>query len=129
MRFVYFHLFILLVWVCWNVGWVGLKPFDAEFSFLGLLASLEAIFLTVFVLMAQNQMSVHSDKRSELDLQISLITEHELTKLIVVIMQLAKKAEIELADGKEKEEISKDVLPEQVMYNLDKQNSKACVKI
>ena len=92
-------------------------------------ASLEAIFLTVFVLMAQNQMSVHSDKRSELDLQISLITEHELTKLIVVIMQLAKKAEIELADGKEKEEISKDVLPEQVMYNLDKQNSKACVKI
>ena len=128
MRFVYTHLIMLVIWIGWNQGWLGLKPFDPEYSLLSVTACLEGIFLTVFVLMQQKLMTVHSDKRSELDLQINLLTEHELTKLIALVIQVAKKAGVEVAEYNELEEITKDVLPEQVMDNLDKLNNKDWVE-
>ena len=70
-------------WVLLNTGRIpGITPFDPyPFSFLTLVVSLEAIFLSVFVLMSQNRMTRHAEKRAHLDLQVNLLAEQELTAL------------------------------------------------
>ncbi len=44
MLFVYLHLIVFGIWILWNVGWLGIKPFDASFVILAMFASVEAIF-------------------------------------------------------------------------------------
>jgi uncharacterized membrane protein len=84
----------------WFVGWVivntgmipGIEPFDPfPFGFLTLVTSLEAIFLSVFVLMSQNRMTRQADKRAHLDLQIDLLAEQELTTILHMVRGLCKK--------------------------------------
>ncbi len=73
MAFVYIHLALFGLWIIWNLGWLGLKPFDKSFVILAMFASVEAIFLSTFVLISQNRMNVQADKRAALDLQVSLL--------------------------------------------------------
>ena len=54
MLFVYIHLALFGTWIVWNLGWLGLKPFDKSLVVLAMLASVEAIFLSTFVLISQN---------------------------------------------------------------------------
>jgi uncharacterized membrane protein len=58
----------------------GVRPFDPTFVSLATWASVEAIFLSTFVLISQNHAAAAADKRADLDLQISLLAEHEITK-------------------------------------------------
>lgn len=115
MLFVYLHLLIFGVWIVWNSGIIGVKPFDASFVILAMFASVEAIFLSTFVLISQNRMNIQADKRADLDLQITLLTEHELTKLITIVHAMAEKMEVPIPDNTEINEISKDIHPEKVM--------------
>jgi uncharacterized membrane protein len=124
MLFVYIHLFLFGTWIIWNLGWLGMKPFDPSFVVLAMFASVEAIFLSTFVLISQNRMNIQADKRAELDLQISLLTEHEVTKLITMVAAIAKKMNIEEANDAEIEELSKDVHPEKVIDTMDKVTEK-----
>jgi uncharacterized membrane protein len=120
MLFVYIHLVLFGVWIVWNLGWLGLKPFDPTFVVLAMFASVEAIFLSTFVLISQNRMNIQADKRADLDLQISLLTEHEVTRLITLVTAMAKQMNIEDAHHPEMEELSKDVHPEKVMDTMEK---------
>jgi uncharacterized membrane protein len=120
MLFVYIHLILFGIWIIWNLGWLGLKPFDPTFVVLAMFASVEAIFLSTFVLISQNRMNIQADKRADLDLQISLLTEHEVTRLISLVTAMAKKMNIEDAHHPEIEELSKDVHPEKVMDTMEK---------
>ncbi|GGG40776.1 hypothetical protein GCM10011378_16290 [Hymenobacter glacieicola] len=54
LRFVAIHLALFGGWIVWNLGWLGLKPFDPSFVVLAMFASVEAIFLSTFVLISQN---------------------------------------------------------------------------
>src|SRR3954464_8654795 len=82
MLFVYIHLAIFGFWIVANLGWIpGVPEWDESFVVLAMVASVEAIFLSTFVLITQNRMAAAADKRADLDLQISLLTEHELTKM------------------------------------------------
>src|SRR5947199_332143 len=82
MPFVYLHLAAYGAWIVVNLGWVpGAPRFDPTFVVLAMIASVEAIFLSTFVLITQNRMAAAADKRAELDLQISLLAEHEVTKI------------------------------------------------
>jgi uncharacterized membrane protein len=75
MLFVYFHALWFAVWIGVNLGWLGIKRFDPfPFGLLTMIVSLEAIFLSTFVLVSQNRMSVVADKRADLDLQINLLS-------------------------------------------------------
>lgn len=65
-------------------------------------------------------MNAQADKWSELDLQISLLTEHEVTKILTLITAIAKKMNIEVAQNKEIEELSKEVHPEKVLDTMEK---------
>ena len=120
MAFVYLHLIIFALWIAWNLKWLGLKPFDPSFVALAIIASVEAIFLSTFVLISQNRMDALADKRADLDLQVSLLTEHEVTRLLTLVSAIAKKMKIEAADDSEIEELAQDVLPEKMMDVLEK---------
>jgi uncharacterized membrane protein len=71
MPFVYLHLVIFGAWIVINLGWTPLPKFDETFVVLAMVASVEAIFLSTFVLITQNRMAAMADKRAHLDLQIS----------------------------------------------------------
>ncbi|WP_242919493.1 DUF1003 domain-containing protein [Pontibacter liquoris] len=120
MAYVYIHLVIYGLWVIWNLGWLGLKPFDESFVVLAMIASVEAIFLSTFVLISQNRMAAQADKRAELDLQVSLLSEHEVTNLIKLVRAIAHKMDIKEALNPEYDELSKNVAPEKVMDRMEK---------
>lgn len=120
MLFVYIHLVMFGVWIIWNIGWLGLQKFDPSFVILAMFASVEAIFLSTFVLISQNRMNAQADKRAELNLQVSLLAEHEVTRIISLVSEIARKMNIEHNFQDELQELSKDVHPENVMETMEK---------
>ncbi len=115
MRFVYIHAFIYGTWIVINLPGVPTPKFDPSFVILAMVASVEAIFLTTFVLMTQNRMSRDADSRAELDLQISLLAEHEVTRLITLVKAIGEKLDIEASKDPELPELQQDVAPEKVL--------------
>jgi uncharacterized membrane protein len=79
----------------------------------------EAIFLSTFVLINQNRMAAEDDARSDLDLQINLLNEHETTRLIALVDAIAQRLGVETSDAGEVEEMKKDVAPEAVLDRLE----------
>lgn len=116
----YIHLIFFGAWVIWNTGWFDFKRFDPNFIILATFAAVEAIFLTTFVLMGQKRMNIQTDKWAELDLQVSLLTEHEVTRILNLVTDIAKKMEIKGAHDKEFEELSQDIHPEKVLDTMEK---------
>src|SRR5215208_5828511 len=88
--FALFHVVWFSAWFVVNTGLVAYpQPFDPfPFSFLTLVVSLEAIFLSVFVLMSQNRMTRQADKRAHLDLQVDMLAEQELTAILRMVQGL-----------------------------------------
>lgn len=119
MTFVYIHLLLFGLWVITNLGWLPLPRFDPSFVILAMFASVEAIFLSTFVLISQNRMAALADKRADLDLQISLLAEHEVTRLLVLVTSIAEKMGIEAAHDPELNELHQDVAPEQVLDRME----------
>ena len=116
---VYFHCTFFGIWVIWNLGLLNLKPFDADFIKLATFAGVEAIFLSTFILIGQKRINVLTDKWAELDLQISLLTEHEVTRIMSLVTAIAKKMEIREAHDQEIVELSKDIHPEKVLDTME----------
>ena len=121
--FVYLHVVVFGFWIITNVGWLSWVPvWDASFTILAMVASVEAIFLSTFVLITQNRMAAAADKRADLDLQISLLAEHELTELTVLVSDIAKKLEVQSAAEQEIEEVKTEVIPEVVLDRIEAEN-------
>lgn len=116
---VYFHFTFFGFWIIWNLGWLKIKPIDPHFVFLVIFAALETIFLSTFVLISQKRTNIEIEKRTELGLQIELLTEHEVTRIMNLVIAIAKKMEIKIADDKEIEELSRDIHPEKVLDSLE----------
>jgi len=91
------------VWCVWNANVIpGLVPFDPfPFGLLTMIVSLEAILLSIFVLIAQNRSERVDQLRQEIDLQINLIAEDELTKLLCLVAKIAEKQGIDVASDAE----------------------------
>ena len=92
-----------VVWCVWNSGAIpGLTPFDPfPFGLLTMVVSLEAILLSIFVLIAQNRAERGNELRAEVDLQVDLITESELTKVLEIVAKIAAKQGIDLSGDAE----------------------------
>src|SRR3954451_20146780 len=120
MPFVYLHLAAYGVWIGCNII-PGLPHFDPSFVILAMEASVEAIFLSTFVLISQNRASAASDKRDELDLQINLLAEHELTRLTEIVSAIAQKLEVRTAGKQQLAEITQDVAPEALLAEIEQQ--------
>jgi uncharacterized membrane protein len=124
MLFVYLHLAFFGIWIVANLGWVpGVPSWDPSFVVLAMMASVEAIFLSTFVLISQNRMSAAADKRADLDLHISLLAEHEVTKLVSLVSVIADRMGVETQVDAELDEIKRDVAPEAVLDEIEAANS------
>ena len=90
--FIVIHIIWFGGWILMNCGIIpGIKAFDPfPFSFLTLVVSLEAIFLTLLVLMSQNRMTKEADKRAHLDLQINMLDEQETTMILRMVQKITK---------------------------------------
>jgi uncharacterized membrane protein len=111
-------------WILWNSKLLPLKPFDPSLVILAMFASVEAIFLSTFVLISQNRMAAMADKRADLDLQVSLLAEHEITRLVTLVTQIAKKMDIQESHDPEIPELEQDVQPEKVLDSIEKMENK-----
>lgn len=95
--FVVVHLIWFIVWVAVNMGWLlGALKFDPyPFALLCMLVSLEGVLLSTFVLIKQNRMSQHADQRAHLDLQINLLSEREVTKMLQLQRLICERLQIQ----------------------------------
>jgi uncharacterized membrane protein len=100
MSFAVYHIIWFGLWTLINTGLVpGLPPIDPfPFTLLTTLVSLEAIFLSIFLLINQNAMSRQSDHREHLDLQVNLLAEQEATQMLRMIRRICRKFEVEVDD-------------------------------
>jgi uncharacterized membrane protein len=119
MSFVCLHLILFGLWIAINLGWLPLQPFDPSFVVLAMVASVEAIFLSTFVLISQNRMAAQADRRAELDLQVSLLSEHEVTRLLGLVTVIAHHLGIAEASNPELAELARDVAPEKVLDRME----------
>ena len=115
---VYAHAAFIAVWVGVNLGWVpGVRPFDRPpFELLVTIVGIEAIFLSMFVLITQNRAQVLADRRAELSLQIGLLTEHELTRAVHLLDAVADRMGVR--HGDDLEDVKRDVHPENVVEEI-----------
>jgi uncharacterized membrane protein len=121
MNFVYFHILWFGIWILLNLGYLGIEPFDPyPFGLLTMIVSLEAIFLSTFVLISQNRLSTEADRRADLDLQIGLLAEHELTRVIKMLDEIQDEMGIENDSDQELQELEKEVHPEDVLAEIDR---------
>ena len=98
MMFVLVHAVWFGFWIALNLGWLGIGTFDEfPYGFLTMIVSLEAIFLSTFVLISQNREAMQADRRAKLDLQLNMVAEQEVTKLIEMVAQMQAHMGIETA--------------------------------
>lgn len=122
MRFVYLHALLFGGWLVVNLGWVPrVRPFDPfPFVMLAMIASVEAIFLSTFVLISQNRMSQIADRRADLDLQINLLAEHEITRLLEIADAIAERVGVPHPEKPPHiDELKRDVEPGVVLEELE----------
>jgi len=121
MPFLWLHAILFGGWVILNLGLLpGLPAFDPTFVILAMVASVEAIFLSTFILITQNRMQAQADRRADLNLQVSLLSEHEITRLIKMVAEIGERMQVPAAQHPELDELKEDVHPEQVLETLEK---------
>ncbi|MEO8386830.1 MAG: DUF1003 domain-containing protein [Polaromonas sp.] len=119
MTFVWMHVLVFASWIGFN-AWPGLAHFDPyPFTFLTLVVSLEAIFLSSFILISQNYELRISDRRNQLDLQINLLTEQENTKMIQMLERIAKKVGANLEGDPDIPILREDTDPEKLVAQIE----------
>ncbi len=107
LEFLFLNLVVFSTWIVINAGWIpNVAPFDPfPFILLTMLLSVEAICLTIIVLMSQNRQSYVSAVRDELDLQVNLLSEREVTKALKLLLALHEHHKI-----KESEDLELDAM-------------------
>lgn len=118
MGFVWVHAMLFAVWIGWNT--LAPMRFDPyPFTFLTLCVSLEAIFLSAFILIAQNYEMRLTDRRTQLDLQINLLSEQENTKMLVLLQAMARKMGALEEDDPEIAALAEAVRPETISQEIE----------
>ena len=122
--FIIFHVVWFGVWILVNVRIIPGITFDPyPFSFLTLVVSLEAIFLTLLVLMSQNRMTKEADKRAHLDLQINLLSEQETTLTLRMVQKIARHLGLEVEIEESIKELSEDTDVNHVAKTLEEKST------
>lgn len=117
LTFVALHAVFFAGWIAWNTLGHG-RHFDRfPFMLLSLVVSLEAIFLSTFVLMKQNRMSKREDLRAHLDLQINLLSEQEMTLVLQLLRRISTRLGVPLST-QQIEELSGDTSVEELASQL-----------
>ena len=125
--FIIIHMLWFGIWIILNGRLIpGFAPFDPfPFSFLTLVVSLEAIFLTLLVLMSQNRMTKEADKRAHLDLQINMLDEQETTVILRTVQKIAKHLNIVDEVEESLDELCEETDLSKVAQSLDERSAKS----
>jgi uncharacterized membrane protein len=118
-RFVWVH-------VVWFGGWIvlnlipGIRHIDPfPFTFLTLVVSLEAIFLSTFILISQNLETRISERRTHLDLQLNMLSEQENTKMIAILQAIAAKVGADLSHDPQLQALGEETEPERLVEQIE----------
>jgi uncharacterized membrane protein len=120
--FVMIHVLLVLTWILINAQGVRWIPrFDPyPFSLLGMIVAVEAVVLSSFILMRQNRMSKRAEQRDHLNLQVDLISEKEITKLLQMVRAICERMGLnQIADDKELREFSQATSVETLTQRLE----------
>ncbi len=128
MGFFAFHVVYFSSWVIFNLGYIpGFEPFDPyPFGFLTMVVSLEAIFLSIFVLISQNRAAKIDDVREEVDLQINVRAEQEITRIINILDEIHDKLGLDAKDDRQLKKMKKNIdlrkIEKDVMKEMEEDN-------
>jgi uncharacterized membrane protein len=118
--FVYVHVALVAVWLALNLGAFGTEPFDPPpFDTLSFIVGIEAVLLSTFVLISQNRAEELSDRRADLDIQVNLLSERELTIILDVLQQVARRLDIDTNVDEEVDELTERVSPSVMLDALE----------
>lgn len=121
MTFVWVHVIWFGAWILMNLlpGIPHIDPFP--FTFLTLVVSLEAIFLSTFILISQNYETRISERRSHLDLQLNMLSEQENTTMIAMLQAIAAKVGVDLSQDPQLQALSQQTQPEKLVEQIAEQ--------
>ena len=124
MTFVWVHVIGFAGWIAVNLV-PGVKHIDPfPFTFLTFIVSLEAIFLSTFILISQNQDTRLSDRRNHLDLQINLLSEQENTKMLMMLQAIAEKVGAEITPDEDMTVLAQETELEKVVAQIEEHEEK-----
>ena len=123
MAFLIINAVFFAAWIIINTGKVeSIGVFDPfPFSLLTTIVSLEAIILAVFVLISQNRAMKVDDLREEIHLQINIVAEKEITKIMQMMSLLLEKQGIDLSQDPELKRLLKPISEEELQKSLEKE--------
>jgi uncharacterized membrane protein len=121
MSFLYLHALWFGLWVLLNTGWFGIRLFDQfPYSLLTMIVSLEAIFLSTFVLISQNRSGAEADRRADLALHVGLLTEHEVTRALQMLDTLQERLGITNDPENDLAQLETETKPEDVLAEIQR---------
>jgi uncharacterized membrane protein len=114
------HAGFFAAWIAYNSvpGWFHFDPYP--FTFLTLVVSLEAIFLSTFILVAQNEENRLAERRNALDLQINLLTEQENTKMLRMLQAVARQVGAKLEEDPALAALEQATRPDRLAEQIDR---------
>lgn len=120
--FFLFHITWFAAWLLWNSPFLPVPKFDPfPFGLLTMVVSLEAIFLSIFVLMTQGRESRIGELREELTLQVNLRIEEEVTKTLHLVAGLYTRMGHTLGNDPDLKEMLKPLDPQQMEKEVNEQ--------
>jgi len=121
--FLWLNVFLFIIWILINTNQIKIIPVFDPFPFILLttIVSIEAIVLAIFVLISQNRTAKIDDLREETHLQINLITEKEITKLIKMLAILLEKQGVDLSQDPELKRMLNPISEEEIEKRLEKE--------
>lgn len=124
-----------MVWfhVLWFGGWIALnfalpegRRFDPfPFSFLTLMVSLEAIFLSTFIMVTQKRQGAINERRAHLDLQVNLLSEQENTKMLELLCKMAAHLGVDTSADQTLSALQETTSPEKLLKQIEQSDAKA----
>ena len=119
MPFVWMHVLAFGAWIVLN-SWPGVAHLDPyPFTFLTLVVSLEAIFLSTFILISQNYEMRLTERRNQLDLQINLLSEQENTKMLALLERIAQKLGVDAGDDPTVKVLEEATRPDHLVEQIE----------
>lgn len=121
--FLLVNLLVLMSWIVINTGQIpGIEPFDEfPFSLLTTIVSLEAIILAILVLISQNRAAKVADLREEVQLQVNVLTEEEITRMMSMLVLLLQKNGIPIPEEQRVQEMLRDTDVIEIEKSMEKE--------
>ena len=120
MTFVWIHVVIFTLWIAYNTSpWVLVHYDPLPFTFLNFTLSIEAIFLSAFILITQNREAQIDKQRSHLDLQINLLTEQGNTQMLKILRSIADKVGADFEEHPDMQLMEQTTQPERLLDQIN----------